>query len=94
MVRRLLIDGGGMVNILLVEAGKAAILVIIIRVWRKGNSWSVMMEQLPEVNWKIESVFNELMNLAKEISRRSVENICRMHLVTCAKELQKRDESA
>lgn len=29
MVRRLLINGGGMVNILLVEAGKAVIVVVI-----------------------------------------------------------------
>lgn len=34
-----------------------------------------MTEQLSEVTWKIENVFNELMDLVKEISRRSVESI-------------------
>ena len=33
----------------------------------KGNPCSVMMEQLPEVTWKVETVFSELVDLVKEI---------------------------
>lgn len=33
----------------------------------KRNPCSVMMEQLPEVTWKVETVFSELVDLVKEI---------------------------
>lgn len=40
---------------------------IVIRIWEKRYQCSVMMEQLPEVTWKIKNVFNELVDLDKEI---------------------------
>lgn len=34
-----------------------------------------MMEQLPEVTWKIQNVFNELIDLLKDIPRQYIESI-------------------
>lgn len=78
---------GEIMNSLLVEAERQWDDCFVIRAWKNVNPLSVMMEQLPEVTWKIQNVFNELIDLLKDIPRQYIESIFWVLLVAYAKEL-------